>query len=55
MPLAGVSSWPQPFFRSFFFLIFLAALGLHCCAGLSLVVVPRLLVAVASLVVAPGL
>ena len=45
-----------PAFLSFFlFLTFLAALGRHCCAGLSLVVVPRLLLAVASLVVAPGL
>ena len=38
-----------------FYLFFLAVLSLHCCMGFSLVVVLRLLTAVASLVVKHGL
>ena len=43
------------FFLMFIFIhSFLAVLGLHCCAGFSLVVARDLLVTVASLVVSTG-
>ena len=51
-------------FLFFYFILFLAVLGLHCCAwafsscgerGLLFVVVRGLLIAVASLIVEPGL
>ena len=44
---------PGIFFAFFFF--FLAALGLYCCAEATVVAVPRVLTAVASLVVKHGL
>ena len=43
------------FFYLFFFYLFLAVVGLRCCLGFSLVVAPRLLTAVASLVGEHGL
>ena len=41
----------QTIFKAVFLSFFLAVLGLHCCVGISLVVMPTLLIAEASLVV----
>ena len=42
-------------FFAFFFFFFLAAPGLYCCTEATIVAVPRVLTAVASLVVKHGL
>ena len=53
-PWGLLAQW-SPLFPFFFFntfiYLFSAVLGLHCCAGFSLVVMHRLLIVVASLVV----